>query len=177
MERAARRFKAASFVYVRSGVDVVCVARSDHVPVKSAWAQPGTRRPMAALAAGLAVLAQLPDDEADAIVDAYFKQLAKSKQVNAAQRRKMVRRSRSLGYGFNDGNVARGLVSVAVPIWDAAGVPFASLSVVSADGSFTPERLEEIVAALRKDAALITQRISNPREPGDLIGATDAQLA
>jgi DNA-binding IclR family transcriptional regulator len=160
MERAARRFKGASFVYLRSGADVVCIARSDDVPMKSAWAQPGTRRPMAALAAGLAILAQLPEAEANAIVDAYFRQLAQEEHANVAGRRKMVHRSRKLGYGFNDGNVARGLVSVAVPISDAAGRPFASLSVVNVDDPTFAERADMVAASLRKDAALITQRLA-----------------
>lgn len=166
MERAARRFKGASFVYLRSGADVVCVARTDHVAVTSAWAQPGTRRPMAALAAGLAILAQLPHEEGDAMVEAYFVKLAQAKQPNEAERRKMVQRSRSLGYGLNDGNVAKGLVSVAVPILDSADEAFASLSVVSVNGPYSAETLERLVDDLRKEAALITQALARPSEPG-----------
>lgn len=169
MERVARRFKGASFVYLRSGSDVVCIARSDHVLIHSAWGQPGTRRPMAALAAGLAVLAQLPEAEADAIVKAYFKQLAREKRVNAAERRRMVERSRKLGYGLNDGNVARGLVSVAVSIQDAAGAPFASLSVVNIDNPRFADKAGEIADSLRKDAALITQRLAIQTDPNHLI--------
>ncbi|MBH1965172.1 MAG: IclR family transcriptional regulator [Comamonadaceae bacterium] len=160
MERVARRFKGVSFVYLRSGTEVVCVARSDHVLIHSAWGQPGTRRPMPALAAGLAVLSQLPDEEADEIVKAYFKQLAQQKRVNAVERRRMVQRSRKLGYGFNDGNVARGLVSVAVPIHNPEGVPFASISVVNIDNPSFAQRADDIAESMRKDSLLITERLA-----------------
>jgi DNA-binding IclR family transcriptional regulator len=163
--RAARRFKGSSFVYLRSGADVVCIARADHAPMRSAWAQPGTRRPMPALAAGLAVLTQLPVLEADTIVNAYYREMARQKPINAPQRQEMVSRSRALGYGFNDGNVARGLVSVAVPILDAKGTAFASLSIVNTDEPGFAERADEIAASLRTDAKFITQRLLDRGDP------------
>jgi len=165
LERAARRIRGASFVYVRSGSDVVCVSRSDYVPVKSAFAHPGTRRPMAALAAGLAILSHLPSAEADAIVEGFFEQLVQAENANLAERRKMVQHSRMVGYGHNDGNVVRGLRSVAVPIFDTAGAPFASLSVVSINDPDLSGRLGEIAETLRKEAALITQGMARRLEP------------
>ena len=89
----------------------------------------------------MALLTQLPQREADAIVDAYFSDMASARQVNAAGRRKMVQRSRRLGYGFNEGDIVQGLVSVAVPSWNAGGEPFASLSGVGVDAHFSEEAL------------------------------------
>jgi DNA-binding IclR family transcriptional regulator len=165
MERAARRFSGSSFVYVRSGVDVVCIARSDHEPMRGAMAQPGTRRPMPALAAGLAILTRLSPDEAGSIVTNYLEQLAQEDRVNASGRRKMVQRSLKLGYGFNDGYVARGLASVAVPILDLNDRPFASLSVVNIGDPSFAQRAEEVAASLRKESESITQRLSRRASP------------
>jgi len=159
MERAARQFKGSSFVYLRSGAEVVCIARSDHAPLHSSWTLPGQRRPMPALAAGLAVLSQLPDDEADELVEAYFGSLSGTEQATEAQRREMVRRSRSMRCGVNDGNVTRGLVCAAVPIWDSAGTPFASLSVVNVGKTYGTDKLKETVGTLREFAAQITHGI------------------
>jgi DNA-binding IclR family transcriptional regulator len=174
MERAARRCKGASFVYLRSGAEVVCLSRFDYKPVKGAWAQPGTRRWMASLAAGLAILVELPSREGDAIVDAYFKLLATKGDVRVDERRSVVERSRAIGLGINDGKVAHGLASVAVPIRDAAGTPFASLSIVCDEGPFDDARLEEVVAALRVDAALIEQSTALLLESGRIVSPDPA---
>ncbi len=166
MERAARRCGGASFVYLRSASEVVCLARVDHVPVKGAWAQPGTRRWMASLAAGLAILVELPRKEGEAMAAAYFKLLAHNEDPRAEERKRVVRRSLSLGFGVNDGKVAHGLASVAVAIRDPSGAPFASLSIVSDDEPYGAARLQEVAQALRKDAAIIEQVAARLLEAG-----------
>lgn len=160
MQNAARRCKGASFVYLRSNAEVVCLARIDQVPTKGAWAQPGTRRLLASLAAGLAILVQLPIEEADVIVEDYFKSLAQAGDPLLEERRGVVRESRALGFGINKGKVAHGLASLAVAIADPSGTPFASLSTVSSYGSYTDEHLEQMVAALRADAAHIERSVA-----------------
>jgi len=166
MRNAATRCKGASFIYLRSNAEVVCLARVDHVPTRGAWAQPGTRRLLASLAAGLAILVQLPDKEADAIVDDYFKVLERAGDPFLEERRSVVGESRALGFGINKGKVAHGLASVAVAIHDPSGTPFASLSTVSSYGEYTGKHLTEMITALRADAGRIEQSLASLLQGG-----------
>ncbi len=177
LEVAARRARGASFVYLRSGNDAVCLARFDHVPVQGAWSQPGTRRFLASLAAGLAIVARLPSDQATLIVEAYFKSLAQAGDANLNERKSVALQSLRLGFGLNNGKIAHGLASVAVAICDRSGVPFASLSTVSAHGSYTGDHLQEMVAALRADAARIELSAARLMEAGHLASEHRASIA
>ena len=81
-------------------------------------------------------------------------------------RRLVVRQSRSLGFGINNGKVAHGLASVAVAIHDPSGAPFASLSTVSDVGPYTNADLRDVVLALRADALAIEQAVAHLMEDG-----------
>ncbi len=155
MEELARRLQGAAFVYVRSGADATCLARHDHVTIASAWAQPGTRKPIASLAAGIAMLVEMRRAEADSLVKEYLRRLQAAGDDRIEERRRMLRRSRQFGFGLSDGKVAHGLVAVAVAVRDAHGEPFASLCFVSADGPYADNRLQRIAIALREQAGFI----------------------
>lgn len=164
MERAARRCRGASFVYLRSDAEAVCLARVDDVAVKGAWAQPGTRRWLASLAAGLAIVVELPATEADVLINDYLGMLEQAGDPMTAERSVVVQQSRRLGFGINNGKVAHGLASVAVAIHDPSGAPFASLSTVSDVGPYTNADLQGVLVALRADALAIEHALARRME-------------
>lgn len=155
LSRLARRFKGAAFLYVRSGSEVVCMGREDAVVIPGVWSRVGTRKPLVGTAGALAILIELPRKEADEIAEQYLATIAGVNDKRARAIRKIVRQSRTLGYGINEGELVHGLSSFAVAIHDAADAPFASVSFVGARGPYEATQREAIIDGLRKEAYVI----------------------
>lgn len=71
MRRLAEETGDTAYLMVRSGNDVVCIARElGHYPIKALTGEIGTRRPLGVGAGGIALLASLPADEIEAVLRA-----------------------------------------------------------------------------------------------------------
>jgi IclR family pca regulon transcriptional regulator len=112
------------------GTEVVYVARvlSDHLISLRLYV--GSRLPAYASSLGRAMLAFLPDDEAQAIIDR--SELKPITRHTITDRRRILaelQRVRAQGYAFNDQEIAEGLRGVAAPVLSAAGRPIAAVNI------------------------------------------------
>jgi DNA-binding IclR family transcriptional regulator len=157
LARLARRPGGAALLYLRSEEDFVCIARVGGATVRGLSVEVGTRRPLAVSAPGIAILLALPQEQGARILESNMLAVRRFGEVRVRSVQEAIRRSRSAGVALNLGDIVAGLWSFGVPIRDAAAAPFAAIGVTGHAGSYSMERVPEIVELLRKEAARIEE--------------------
>lgn len=149
------------FLAIRSGTEAVCIDRlAGAYPVKAFTVEVGTRRPLGVGATGVALLAALSPDEAEAVLDAVKAGLTRFPNAGLQQIREAVQRAREAGYAVSDGLMLKGVRGVAVVIRDSAGRPIAGIGTAAINDRFPKSRIPEVVRILRFHANRIEQRIA-----------------
>jgi len=119
----------------------------------------GTREgmvfPAHRVSAGLVLLAELTDEQLDALyaVERYTERA--EERPDLVRLRADLAKIRKNGFAVNDGLSERGVVAIGAGVRDAAGALVAGLSVSLPAVRYEPRRLPFIVAALRVAAAAV----------------------
>lgn len=165
LARIAAETRDIVFLNVRSGAESVCVARVDgRKALKAYTVDVGTRRPLALSAGGVALLIALPRAEQSRLEALNLKAIVRRGEARQTAVRRMVQRSRKLGYGFNDEDIIPGIVAVGVAIHAPGGEPVASLSL-AAFGADLVARQARVLALLREEAGRIEALLAPLRYP------------
>lgn len=162
MSAVAQRTGDTSFLTVRSGLDAVCLDRqSGSYPVKAFTIDVGNRRPIGVGAGGIILLASLPDDEFESVMEGVEERLDRYPMASIQVIRRAADKARERGYALSDGFVLDGVRGIGVSIRDVNGVPIAALSVAAIKSRITPDRVPELVSLLKSHASQIEQRIAS----------------
>lgn len=175
LTRLSKGAPGVAFLYLRSDDDFVCAARAGPDTLKGLSIHPGTRRPLAVAAGGVAILLALPLREQQHIIAANLRQIASFGAARQSAVQKMLRRSRRAGFGLNLADVVPGIHAVGVPLFDATGQVFASLSLSGPPQSLPRTRIDA-VAALLHDEARRLEREAQERNPPPAPAAPAAKL-
>ncbi len=152
-----------AFLMVRSGYDTVCIRRHfGDYPVKALTDEIGSRRPLGIGAAGVALLAGLPDSEIKAVLAANRERIRKFPNVSEQLILRAVRDARSKGYSISDGHVAKAVRGIGVPIRDAGGTIVAAISVAAIRERISRTRIGAVVAALIRTRRTLESRLHRP---------------
>ncbi|MGQ9630529.1 MAG: IclR family transcriptional regulator [bacterium] len=120
----------------------------------------GVRAPLHCTAVGKAILAFLPEDEADEIIRRRGLERFTENTITDPQRLKEeLARIRSLGYSVDNMEHEEGVKCVGAPIRNNEGKVFASISVSGPSQRITPERIPEIAELVVTTAKEISRRI------------------
>jgi DNA-binding IclR family transcriptional regulator len=144
---------------VRSGVHSVCAERANsNSPLRVTSAVVGSRKPLGVSPAGRTMLAFLPADTSQAIM-----------QANAAQyeihRRTIddisseIENVRSKGYLYCDGMTVRNTCALTVPVFDPGGVPVAAICAIAPRSRLQSNTLSQVVRALNASARTISDQL------------------
>lgn len=161
----AARTEESAFLSVRRGDETVCLIREEGAfPIRSFVLAEGVRFPLGVASAGLAILAFLPDDEADAylarhpeIADRYG-----SSHGDARLRRRLAE-TRRQGYAVNPGLIVEGSYGLGAAVFARDGHPQWALSLTGVEFRFSPERRAEMGRILLAAAHQLTARIASRR--------------
>ncbi len=105
------------FLMARSGLNVVCVDRQEGSYVlDSLTGHVGGQIPMGVGPASQAILAFLPEDEADAIIEANAPLYARYHGLSASKIRSRLPQIRTQRYALDHGELVEGISALAVPI-------------------------------------------------------------
>ncbi|NMM76180.1 IclR family transcriptional regulator [Acidovorax sp. SRB_24] len=151
--RLARITDDAVFLMVRSGDYVVCLSRveGDHT-TRAYVVEVGVRRLLGASAAGIAMLAKLPDEEVNALLARHEAEYIRH-QYPIAALKKLVMRARVQGYSeVSDARIAADGLGCAFPMTDNT---WAGLSIAVAQHRSTPERLKELSQLLLDEVSRV----------------------
>ncbi len=157
LDTIARHFGGLGLLNFRSNADFVCTARAGDSVYRGTAMEVGTRRPLISSAGGVAILIALPREEAQAIIAQNRKRLAQLGATHLRLLDKMIRRSQRLGFSFNQSETARGVHAFGIPIRDAQGEVFASVTLAGAASDFPNSRAREVVDFLAIHASTIEQ--------------------
>lgn len=160
LDRLARHTGDTAFLNLRSRHETVCIDRREgHYPIKALTVEVGARRPLCVSAGGAAILACLPDDQAQALLDASRPYLSRfsSGRMDAIVR--LLETSRRLGYGYNRDMIVPRVSAVGVAVMNPAGTPVAALSIAAVSSRLSGARLREVVDALRGEARELELRL------------------
>ena len=151
--RIARISNDAVFLMVRSGDYVVCLSRveGDHT-TRSYVVEVGVRRLLGASAAGIAIMAKLPEEEVNALLQSHEAEYARQR-YSLAELRNSIKRARTLGYSESH-NVRINADGVGCAFLMTENY-WAGLSIAVAQHRSTPERLQELGALLLSEMAKV----------------------
>jgi DNA-binding IclR family transcriptional regulator len=137
----------------RSGIESVCVDREfGSYPIRANYLDLGMRRPLGVGAGSLALLAWLPDDEVDAVLQLIAPRIAKRyPRITADLLKIEVALSRQRGYALLLDVVVDQMGGIGVPVFGSDGRPLAAISLAALTSRITP-RLGTLVPQLRKAA-------------------------
>lgn len=162
---ALRRLVAMSggtaYLSVRSGFDLVCIARQD--PPRQIRALPmdvGARRPLCGSAGGVAMLLTLAPAERAAALRYGLAQQRSVGPKRRAQIVRMLRRSRELGFGLNHDLLVPGMTGIGVPIAMPAQEGLAAFTLTLPSDGLTERAIRGIAAEMRREAAALSASAS-----------------
>ena len=153
---------------VRQGFESVCIDRETGAfPIRAAYLDVGSRRPLGVGAGAMAVFAWLPDDELDVLLEEVAPKLATYPDFSIDSIRRDIEAARLRGYTIVLNRVVERMGAVGVPIIGLDGRPFAALSIAALSDRLAAREVE-LVAALQREA----KQIADPRVPApDVAGA------
>jgi len=142
MERLGRATAESCSIAQLDGSDIVYVARVAMPKIVGLSVQIGTRFPALPTSLGKVLLAALPIDELERVLDEPSRSgLTPRWRPDRAERDTVLREVRARGWALTDEQLAPGIRSVAAPLRDGAGRVVAALNV-NAHAAETPvERL------------------------------------
>ncbi|QHE83660.1 IclR family transcriptional regulator [Hydrogenophaga sp. BPS33] len=165
LSRLAADTRDIVFLNVRSGADSVCIARFDgRKALKAYTVDVGTRRPLSLSAGGVAMLIALPRAEQARLEALNLQAIVRRGEARQTAVRRMVQRSRRLGYGFNQEDIIPGIAAIGVAICSPQGAPVASLSLAATGSDLLP-RQARLLEMLRAQAAGIALQLEQLRYP------------
>ncbi|MBD0703318.1 MULTISPECIES: IclR family transcriptional regulator [unclassified Pseudomonas] len=153
------------FLLARSGFDAICLDRSEGpFPIRTFTGDIGGRVALGVGQGSLAILAFLPEEERDTVIQYNLPRLKDFHLYDEVFLRTEVESVRALGYAGRNTGVLQGMAGVAVPILDREGRAVAALSVATVSDRLGSDRLPTVVEMLKREAALIGPRV-NPFDP------------
>ncbi|RYY72777.1 MAG: IclR family transcriptional regulator, partial [Comamonadaceae bacterium] len=139
----------------RRGDESICTSRAlGDYPIKALTLDVGIRRPMGVGAGGLAILAALPEAEAEHIVDSNGPRYAKFGAFEPGFLHAAVAQTRAQGYSFLDSAATPGTAAVGVAF--PPDNPIAAVSVAAISSRLGPARRAEV-------ARIIQQQVRVPQ--------------
>lgn len=158
--RLAESTGDTSFLSIRSGYEAVCVDRkTGDFPVKILTLEVGHRRPLGVGAGSLALLAFLPNDEVERVLAQHDVARAPDLPTTVEMLREDIATSRQQSYAMNPGRIISDMLGVGVPVYDREQRVVAALSVAAIRSRLSGARLQEVVAALKRESAALTAEL------------------
>jgi len=152
------------FLMARSGLNVVCVDRQEgSYMLDSLTGHVGGQIPMGVGPASQAIMAFLPQDEANAILEANAALYARYHGVSADKIRASLPQIRAQHYALDHGELVAGISALAVPILPQKRDAVASIAINMTSARLAPERLTALLELLKVQVARIEETI-NPLE-------------
>ncbi len=159
MEQLVEQFQETCDLGVFEGGRVLEleVVQSQHALTVAA--RPGRHLPAHCTAGGKVLLAFLPLEIVEPVLNAPLAAYTKNTIISPSQLREELERVRQRGYGIDNEEFEVGIRAIAVPIRDIAGNVVAQMSMLGPTTRFTPERVPAIAQALMEAASAISTRV------------------
>ncbi len=156
LDRLCEATEDTVYLSIRSGDLAICVDRRvGGYPIKILTLNVGDSRPLGLGAGSLALLATLPDSECRQIIDRNEPLLAGRKNYSKAELIGYVGQARENGYALNFGLMLPDMAAVGVSLPSTPDHVCAAISIAAIRSRMPPERVEKIVAMMKKEIVLL----------------------
>lgn len=137
---------------LRDGDDIIIVLREDSTHAVRVFVELGTRLPLQATSAGVAILARLDPDEAGEVLKRDVKDFEEN-LPSPRELREEIARTAERGYALNmSGWFRPHVASIGAAVTNSAGLPIAAITLSIPEMRFDPSQ-EKTLAQLVVDAA------------------------
>jgi len=144
------------FLLIRSGTDSLCLRRLDGtLPLHALTLLEGSRRPLGVGAAGLALLAALPDPLCARIVAGNLETCQEYFDLTADDLHRAITTTRSAGVSLNTGQVLSGVRGIGMAVGPATNPGLCAVSIASTDKRMTTEHQRFLEDTLRAELGQI----------------------
>lgn len=155
MSELSKETSASVFLTARVDEQAICIARVDSPKPLRVTFEVGRRSAMHAGASARAILAFLPEEKINSVIDSGLEAYTGRTLADPEKLRASLAESRRLGYTFSDGELDEGVSAIGVPVMNGNNLVLASLSISGPNSDFTPERKEFLVRKTQESAAAI----------------------
>ena len=140
------------FFTVRHGLEAICISReSGDIPYPQASLRVGDRHPIGLGSGGLAILAAMPNDEAEMVLNINAPAIAQRyPQMTHDKVRQLMSQAREQGYAFVPGLLAPGYWGIGVPVLRPDGQPVAAVVLIATSARLSGARQAIIAARLQR---------------------------
>lgn len=160
MERLAAESAETVYLVQRSGHEAVCIhLQQGPSPVRVVTLQIGSRRPLGLGAAGLAMLAALPHEQAEEVLAAVMGVIERDWRFPEADLRASLELAREQGHAVIRNRITPGVTAMGHPIDDSLGQVFGAVTVAGPNARMTARRLDSLLGSLRSTARSIEKAL------------------
>jgi DNA-binding IclR family transcriptional regulator len=157
----AERLNQVVYLGVRSGLDHVCIGRYEgYAQIQVGRGRVGLRMPFGISPSCMAMLTQLPENEAQEIIKLNLSRYHRIEGFDETGFRAAVIDARENGYSRYDGIMLdRTTSGMGVPICDSSGYPLAGIGTTYITGWLDEMQQKDCLHALQQAAANVAQRL------------------
>jgi len=142
----------STFLICRSGSESLCLHREvGNYAVQVQVVTIGHRQPLGVGAAGLALLAALPEAEAVDLIEQNSAALRAYGNMTTARMSVLVQSTQTRGWSVVGDAAAPGVIGIGAAIRDSSGYPILALSVSSVADRMPPSRQRKIAEIMRRE--------------------------
>ncbi len=164
LQKLAAETRCVVFLNVRSGFDSVCVARYEVGNLLKAYTvDVGTRRPLMLSAGGVAMMIHMARSEITQVEAQNLEAIESQGTAKHAAVRKMLRRSKRLGYGLNYEDVIPGIAALGIAVCNSQGQPVASISLAAPKSNMPDSRMAQLLGRMREEALSLAGQLGQFR--------------
>ena len=145
---------------VRDGLEAVYIEQFESLQPIRLYPEIGRRAPLYSAACPRVLLAFLPDQEREHLLQKFNYNSYTSHTLTSPEliRRELVK-IRENGYAISRGELHEGTIAIAAPIFNFSQTVVASLSIIGVNSDFTERKMEELISQLKTTAAAISQKL------------------
>ncbi len=159
--RMAHETRESYYLTILDGHEVIIIDRADNPEMWSIVARLGARSPVHATASGQVLIADLPEETLDRMIEQSGLKRFTAKTITSDTRlKKRLREIVRDGYSVADAEYKPDLCAISVPIYDHnAKVVAALMTGIQSERKKKEEAIARIVRILKKEAAVISHAI------------------
>ncbi len=167
LQRIANQSGDVAFLSIRSGIETVSIDYAEGTfPIRAYTRQIGDRRPIGFGAVGISMLALMPQEEAESLIDQGERALKTFNGETSADALERLVKAKRRGYALHERQSMQ-LRAIALAFKNPDGEPFASFSLCAIASRLKKHRIDEMVDLIRKEI-----RITESALAADASGAT-----
>ncbi|MDI6025022.1 IclR family transcriptional regulator [Corticibacterium sp. UT-5YL-CI-8] len=161
--RISRKTEDSSFLSIRRDTHSICLHREEGTyPIRTHALQAGFEHPLGVGAGSLAMLAALPDDEIETVLQRNAQILEEQyKLLPPEQIWRDIKATRLRGYSFNPGLIYANSWGMGIALKFADGRLAGALSIAAIDSRLQEARQADLAAVLREEAARVEAKLAD----------------